>query len=196
MPFAGKSELATERARTLGGIYARHGARVRVARTIAGADAERIRLYIMYDNGTSMGQIWEKCRTDPSLVKLLQEREVDPEGSLSGPAVYRTVYGQMEPDYPVVQEREYAMSRDKVADALALMPGIEALGKGLDIKIAATVPVFSNEMNRLTAVYFFRSLAQMGTAMDGIYMSAEFQSIVTEAAAFGSLTKSRIISSM
>jgi hypothetical protein len=51
-------------------------------------------------------------------------------------------------------------------------------------------------MSRLVAAYFYRSAAHLGEAIDGVGTSAEFQSIVTRAAAFGSLTRSRVVMSM
>jgi hypothetical protein len=45
-PLAGKAALSAERAHTLGGIYARHGAKARVGRVIACAGAGQIYLGI------------------------------------------------------------------------------------------------------------------------------------------------------
>lgn len=182
--------------RTLGSIYARHGASTRVARVIAGDLAGQIVFYAGFDDGKSMAQIWEKCQADPSFAKLREERELNPAGSLSGPEVYRYVYGQSEPGYPVVLQREYTISRDKVADALALMPELNALGKDHDMKVAAAVPVFSGDMSRFIAVYRYRSPAHLGAGIDSVGISAEFQSIVNRAAAFATLTKSRVVSDM
>lgn len=195
-PFAGKSGLAVERVRTLAGIYARHGARTRVARVIAGDLAGQIQLYAVFGDGKSMAQIWEKCQADPSYAKLREEHGLDPAGSLTGPEVYRYVYGQPGPGYPVLLHREYTISRDKIGDALALMPELDALGQAHDINVAAVVPVFSGDMARFIAVYRYRSPGHLGAAIDGVGMSAEFQAIVTRAAAIGSLTRSRVVSDM
>ena len=65
-PTVGKSALAAERAHALGGIYARHGAKARVGRVIAGAGAGQIYLGIGFEDGKSMGQIFEKVQADPS----------------------------------------------------------------------------------------------------------------------------------
>ena len=185
-----------ERARALAGIYARNGARARVARVIAGDEAGQIYVGLTFDDGKSMAQIWERTQADPSLARLMEERELNPAGSASGPEVYRTVYGQVEPGYPVILQREYTISRDKLSSALALLPELDALVKDQDIRILAAVPVFSSDMSRLIAGYYYRSPARLGEAIDGVGTSAEFQSIVTRAAAFGSLTRSRVLSNM
>ena len=195
-PFPGKSGLAAERARTLGDIYARHGAAARVARVIAGDLAGQIALFAGFADGKSMAQIWEKCQADPDFAKLREEHGLNPAGSLSGPEVYRFVYGQPEPGYPVLVQREYTISRDKIADALELMPELNALGQAHDIKVSAVVPVFSSDMARFIAVYRYRSPVHLGAALDGVGMSAEFQSIVNRAAAFASLTRSRVVIDM
>jgi hypothetical protein len=65
----GKAALSAERARTLGGIYARHGAKARVGRVIAGAGAGQIYLGIGFEDGKSMGQIFENVQADQSFAK-------------------------------------------------------------------------------------------------------------------------------
>jgi hypothetical protein len=195
-PFAGKAALAVERAHTLGGIYTRNGGRVRVGRVIAGDGAGQIYFGVAFDDGKSMGQIFEKVQADPSFVKLTEEAELDPAASVSGPEVYRFLYGQPGPSHPINLYREYTMSREKVADALALMPELDALLKDYDIRLTITVPVFSSDMARFIANYRYQSPAHLGEAIDGVLASAEFQAIVNRAAALGSLTRSRVVNFM
>jgi hypothetical protein len=134
--------------------------------------AGQVVLYAGFSDGKSMAEIWEKCQADPSFAKLREEHGLDPAGSLTGPEVYRFVYGQSEPGYPVLVQREYTISRDKIADALELMPELDALGQAHDIKVGAVVPVFSSDMARFIAVYRYRSPAHLGAAIDGVGMSA------------------------
>jgi hypothetical protein len=195
-PLAGKSALAAERADTLGGIYARHGGIVRIGRVIAGDGAGQIYLGVAFDDGKSMAQIFENVQADPSFAKLTEEAEVDPAASVSGPEVYRFLYGQPGPGHPINLYREYTMSREKAAEALALMPELDAVLKEHDIRLTVTVPVFSSDMARFIADYRYRSLAHLGAAIDGVGTSAEFQAIVNRVAALGSLTKSRVVNFM
>jgi hypothetical protein len=75
-PFAGKAALAAERARTLGGIYARNGGRVRIGRVIAGDGVGQIYLGVAFDDGKTMAQVFEKVQADPSFAKLTEEAEL------------------------------------------------------------------------------------------------------------------------
>ena len=138
-PNVGRSALAAERTRALGGIYAHHGAKVRVARVVAGDAAGQIFLGVSVDDGKSLAQVFEKVEADPSFAKLREEHELNPAGSLSGPEVFRIVHGKVDHGYPVILQREYAVSRDKLAGQLALMPELDALIRGQDIKVLAAV---------------------------------------------------------
>ena len=195
-PTAGKTVLATERIRALGSIYARHGAMIRVGRVVAGDAAGQLYLGTGFADGKSLAQVFEKVQADPAFAKLREERELNPAGSVTGPEVFRVVHGQVEPGYPVVLMREYAVAREKLAGIVALMPELDALGKRHDIKILGAVPVFSSDMGRMIAGYYYRSPAHLGDALDGVGASAEFAAIVTKAAGFGSLTRSRVVMSM
>jgi hypothetical protein len=195
-PLAGKAALSAERARTLGGIYAGHGAKARVGRVIAGAGAGQIYLGIGFEDGKSMGQIFENVQADPSFARLREEAGLNPSATLTGPDVYRVAYGQLGQGYPVVVAREYAVARDKHAGMLELMPEMDALVKAQDINFAVAVPAFASDMGVMLAAYYFRSPAHLGASMDGVAVSTEFQSLVTRAGAFGSLKRSWVISFM
>jgi hypothetical protein len=195
-PFPGKFALAAERARTLAGIYASHGAKARVTRVVTGDMAGQIVLLVAFDDGKSMTEIYEKYQADPAWAKLREEHGLNPAGTLTGPDLYRFVYGRSEPGYPVVLQREYTVARDKVADVLAMMPELDAMMKQHDISVAAATPVFSSDMTRLIAAYRLRSSAHLGAAIDGVGMSAEFQSLVGRAAALGTLARSRVLADL
>jgi len=192
-PIAGKSALLAERARSLAGIYAQNGARARVARVIAGDDAGQIYVIVSVDDSKTMMHIWEKTQTHPAFQKLLEDHEIEPAGSGSGPDVYRTVHGQVQPGYPVILMREYTISRDRLDDALGLMPELDALVQRHAGHLLAAVPVFSGDMGRLIVGYYHKSAAHLGDNIDGVGTSAEFRAIVAKAASFGSLTRSRVL---
>jgi hypothetical protein len=126
----------------------------------------------------------------------MAERERDPAGSAEGPELYRRVFGEVQPGMPVLLMREYTMARDRLDGALGLMPELDALMKGHDVRLLAATPVFSADMSRLIAVYCCRSPAHLGSAIDGVGASAEFRSIVARAAAFGTLARSRVLVSI
>lgn len=192
-PTVGKTALLIERAHTLGGIYARHGARVRIARVIGGEGAGQVHIYNSYDSHTAMMQASSAAETDPALTKLMAEREHDPAGVLLGPEGFRSIYGEPALGYSVMLQREYSITRENLPHAVALLPQIEALFKKHDAKLAGFVPTFSADMGRMIAAYYFHSRGDMGAAIDSVGMSKEFQSMVDRANTFGRLTCSRFL---
>jgi hypothetical protein len=192
-PTIGKTALMTQRVRAVADAYARNGARCRVASVVAGDGAGQVYLAVHFDDGKSMAQIWEKTQADPAFTKVMADRERDPAGSVEGPELYQTVFGQLDPGYTVVLMREYTIARDKLDGALGLMPDLGALMKAHDVQLVAVRPVFSGDMSRLIAGYYCRSPAHLGSAIDGVGSSAEFRSIVARAAAFGTLARSRVL---
>jgi hypothetical protein len=192
-PMAGKSTLAAERVRDLGGIYARHGARVRVARIVGGAGAGQLVLASTCDDAKGLARTYEGVDADPAYAKLMQEQQLNPAGTITAREVYRTVHGQGQPGSPVIVMREYAVARDKMAGIIALLPDLDAVIKGHNIGLMCVVPVFSDDMSRMVAVYYLRSVADLGAVLDGVAQSPEFLSIVARAAEFGSLVKSRVV---
>jgi hypothetical protein len=195
-PNPGKTALTIERAQTLGGIYARHGANVRIGRVVAGDGAGQIYVGAYYADGKSMGRIFEKVQADPAFAKLREERELNPAATISGPDVYRVAYGQVGLGYPLLLVREYSIAYDKRAGLLALCPEVDALMKPHDVGFLGAVPAFAGDMGVFWAVYYFRSPSHLGESMDGVAMSTEFQALATKANAFGSLKRSWVLASI
>ena len=112
-PVIGKTELATSRVRAMAGIVARAGAKVRIGSVVGGEGAGSLHMYAAWENFEALSRGTVKIASDPARQKLLYERELNPGGEMIGPEVYRTVYGDLAPDYPVVmiswhQARAYA----------------------------------------------------------------------------------------
>ncbi len=192
-PKIGQSELALERVRAMGGIMASNGARVRVGRGVGGEGAGDLHLYANLENFEALGKLTARMATDPSRAKLLHERELNPAGSIIGPEVYRTVYGEVAPEYPVVMQREYQIARANMAAAVEILPDIEVLSKDHDTKIMAAVPVIADDIGRLIVIYYFKSFEDLGVVIDSVGMSEAFQKIVIRANELGTLTKSRVV---
>ena len=110
-----------------------------------------------------------------------------------GPEVYRTVYGDLASDYPVVMQREYSVPQGNLGEVLAILPDIENLGKYHDYKLAAVVPVIANELGRMVVLYYYKTLEELGIAIDQIGMPEEFQKILLKANDRGTLTNSRVV---
>jgi len=192
-PVIGKTELATSRVRAMAGIVARAGARVRIGNVVGGEGAGSLHMYAAWENFEALSRGTVKIASDPARQKLLHERELNPGGEMIGPEVYRTVYGDLAPDYPVVMQREYSVPRENLVDALGLLPDIEKLGKDHDYKLAAVIPVIADDLGRMAVLYYYKTLEELGAAIDQIGMSEEFQKIVAKANTLGTLTKSRVV---
>jgi hypothetical protein len=192
-PTVGKTELATSRVRTMAGIVATTGARVRIGQVVAGEGAGCIQLYAAFPDFVSIHKATITIAADPARVKLLHERETNPAGEVVGPDVYRTVFGDVAPDYSVIMQREYRVPRENLQNALSLLPEIEELGKSHDYKMMAVVPVIADDLGRLIVAYYSRTMEDLGRTIDEVGMSEQFQKIVTKANTFGTLEKSRVV---
>ena len=192
-PEIGKTELATSRVRAMAGIVATAGGRVRIGQVVAGEGAGSMQLYATFTDFASISKATLAIAADPARVKLLHERELNPAGEVVGPEVYRTVFGDVAPDYPVIMQREYRLPRENLQNALSLLPEIEKLGKSHDFKMMAVVPVIADDLGRMVVAYYSKTMEDLGRTIDEVGMSEEFQKIVTKANTFGVLEKSRVV---
>ncbi len=192
-PQIGKTELATSRVRAMAGIVATAGGRVRIGQVVAGEGAGSMQLYAAFTDFASISKATLAIAADPARVKLLHERELNPAGEVVGPEVYRNVFGDVAPDYPVIMQREYRLPRENLQNALSLLPEIEKLGKSHDFKMMAVVPVIADDLGRMVVAYYSKTMEDLGRTIDEVGMSEEFQKIVTKANTFGVLEKSRVV---
>ncbi|MFL2918990.1 MAG: hypothetical protein ACJZ2I_12195 [Thalassobaculaceae bacterium] len=192
-PTVGKTELATSRVRAMAGIVARAGARVRIGQVVAGEGAGSMHLYAAFEDFSSISRATLTIASDPARATLLHERELNPAGEVVGPEVYRTIYGDVAPNYPIVMQREYRLPRENLQDALSLLPEIEKLGKSHDFKMMAVVPVIADDLGRMVVAYYNKTMEDLGKTIDEVGMSEKFQKIVTKANTFGTLEKSRVV---
>ena len=192
-PQIGKTELATSRVRAMAGIVATAGGRTRIGQVVAGEGAGSMQLYAAFTDFKSISKATLAIAADPARVKLLHERELNPAGEVVGPEVYRTVFGDVAPDYPVIMQREYRLPRENLQNALSLLPEIEKLGKSHDFKMMAVVPVIADDLGRMVVAYYSKTMEDLGRTIDEVGMSEEFQKIVTKANTFGVLEKSRVV---
>jgi hypothetical protein len=192
-PTVGKTELATSRVRAMAGIVARAGARVRIGQVVAGEGAGSMHLYAAFEDFSSISRATLTIASDPARATLLHERELNPAGEVVGPEVYRTIYGDVAPNYPIVMQREYRLPRENLQDALSLLPEIEKLGKSHNFKMMAIVPVIADDLGRMVVAYYNKTMEDLGKTIDEVGMSEKFQKIVTKANTLGTLEKSRVV---
>jgi len=192
-PTIGKTAVALQRARDAADIMARHGAKVRVNKIAAGDGAGSIVVLSAYPDFATTARVFESYQKDPDFQKLLQERELDPAGTMVGPLVARTVYGDISwDDHPVTMHRIYKVEKAKLQDAISILPDIEKLSDDTS-GVMAIVPTFGPDMDRLTVVYQFTSITAAGEQIDRIGMSEEFQKLVIKAHGAGTLVSARMV---
>jgi hypothetical protein len=190
-PLPGKAALAHSRIRRLSENLARLGGRVRLAAVAWGDGARDLHLYGVFDSMQAGAKVFSALGEDADSLKLRAESENDPASVWDGPEIWRTVFGQPRPDYPVMLQREYSIDRRNLRRALDLMPEIQALDANMPM--IGVVPVVSGDMARFMVGYYAKSLVELGEAIDRVGMSEAFQAIVVRAAELGTLTKARAI---
>ncbi len=191
-PKIGKTELVTNRVRSMAGIVARAGARVRIGKVVGGGGAGSLHMYAAWENFESLSSGTVKIAADLARQKPLNERELNQTGEMIGSEGYRTVYADLGPDYPVVMKREYSVPWENLGEALAILLDIEKLEKYHDYQLAAAVLVIADDLGRMVILYYYKTLEELGIAIDQIGISEEFQKIIPKANALGILTKSQI----
>ena len=193
-PIIGKETLMEERLRRAAGVMSRHGAASRIYLTIAGTRAGNYLLINLYNSFSDGSVAFQKYGSDPEYKKLFMERAINPSGDISGPDIYRSVYGDI-PKSPtsIMVNRVYHVPRGKQQEMLALAPDLDALVKDLDVTTSAVVPVMSEDHELMYINYRFSSLDHWGTAVDKMSSSSDFQSLVTKGNEIGTLKWSRMI---
>lgn len=190
-PIPGKTALAHSRIKRLSEVLTRVGGRVRVCTVAWGDGARDVHLYGSFQNMEAGAKAFAAMIEDPEGVKLRTESENDPASEWEGPEVWRTVFGEPQPNYPVMLQREYQIDRRNLKSAVAMLPEVQALAP--DRPVIGLVPVVSDDMGRLLVGYYASSLVDLGERIDRVGMSDAFQAIVARAAEFGTLTKARAI---
>jgi hypothetical protein len=190
-PLPGKTGVANERIQRLSEISTRAGARVRVARVVWGDGAGLIQFLSSYASMAAGAKAVTALYADPAYAEMRAQHEKEPSVSWEGPEIWRSVFGEPQPNYPVMLQREYELDRRHLKSALALLPEIQAT-QG-DSPVVAVVPVIAGDMARLMVAYYAPSLVEAGERMDRTAASEAFQAIVLRAAEFGKLTRSRLL---
>jgi hypothetical protein len=190
-PIAGKSALAIERSKRLVAILTRAGAAARVARVAVGDGAGNLEVYARFANFSAGTQAMQTMAADPEFKAFNEEREKEPAATVSGPYVYRTVYGEPTAQ-PVLLQRIYKLPRSHLRNMLALFPEVRALFDN-SVGISGVIPVFAPDMDSLGIVYYNDSLDSMGRVLDTIGLSEGFQNIVTKAAQYATLVAARVL---
>jgi hypothetical protein len=187
----GRTAEAHSRIKRLSEALIRGGARIRLSAVAWGDGARDLHLTGIFSSMEAGAKAFTALAADADAVKLRGESENDPASVWEGPEVWRTLFGEPNPNFPVMLQREYHMDRRHLKHAVAMMPEVQALRP--DRPVLAVVPVVSGDMARFMAVYYANSLVDLGEMIDHVGFSEAFQSIAVRAAEFGTLTKARVL---
>lgn len=193
----GKTKLMHSRVRRGSGIFARHGAHVRLYQVAGGHGARNIMMQSHYASVSSAATAFQGYSNDPAWHELLEEIENNPAGHMSGPNMVRYIYGDAgQSAAPVVVIRMYEMAREKIAEVMKLAPRLDKMMSELDVGVAAAVPVLSEDHQMMAAIYRFKSISHWGASVDKMMESTDFQTLVNEANDLGTLKNSRLMTLM
>ena len=196
-PSAGKEAIMEERLRRASGVMARHGATSRIFKIGGGAGAGNYLLMNLYNSFSDASSSFQKYSADPELAKLFMERALNPAGDMTGPDLFRTVYGEPPAKpAPVLIGRGYQVPRGKAKEMLAMAPELEALFKNVDSSIGIVMPVIAADHEMMYITYRFTSMDHMGSALDTMVENQDFQNLITKANELGTLKMSRMMSLM
>jgi hypothetical protein len=188
-PHAGKRPAAESRARQLGGIYARHGASVKITRVVSGPNTGCIALVRGYADFRAATKAFQAINNDPAHAEFWREREANPAAEIViARNISRRIYGEGQWDtHPVSQIRQYDITRDKLPDMLKLFPKIAKLVSKNDVNVAGLLPVTGENLSSLTVSYQFRSIDHWAETLDTVGTSDAFQALVEKACESGTL---------
>jgi hypothetical protein len=189
MPHAGKRQLVENRARQLGGIYAKHGAKVKITNIVSGPNTGGIAVLRSYADFRTASKAFLAVSRDPAHTELWRERDANPAGDLVvGRNIARVVHGEQQWDtHPVSLVRQYDLSRDKVAAALEILAEVTKLASEVDANVVALVPFTGDNMSAMSVSYQFRSIEHFGEGADTVGASEAFRALVRKAAGIGTL---------
>jgi hypothetical protein len=190
-PQPGAADLAAEQARKMCELMNQAGAKARAMKVIMGADAGTIEVFGRYENFTTGAHSLGALSKSPEVLAIRAHLEVGLACDVTGPYVYRTVFGELTTQ-PIVVQRMYQVSRTNLKAAVALLPEAKAAFPD-SVGMAATIPVFSPEMDRLVVSYYVDSLDHLGKVLDEQVKSEAYQAVLVKAAQIGDLMAVRAL---
>ena len=187
-PLPGKAALAISRVQRMVANITRLGVAARVFKVVMGDGVGSLVLLGRYPDFASVTRAAVAMSKDPAIIALNAERENEQAAVVTGPYVYRSVFGEVSTQ-PVLLVREYQISRKTLKDAIALLPEAKA---ATDPKsgMLALVPLIASEMDRLVVSYYADSIEDLGEKMDKYGLSEAFAAAATKASHHGTVVRS------
>ena len=174
-------------------IMREHGLSVNIGRVMFGKDFGSLVMYAGSANYENHMKNMGAAMADPAFMTLQAEISGLPASAFTdGLRVWRNV-GEVDPEkYGFTNHRFYAVPGRNVADALALLPDVQALAAAHGIGVNMSVSAFGSPM-LLTANYQASSLEAAGQAMDVMSQAPKFTKIVGEASKLGALLGASLV---
>ena len=198
-PFLGKQDMAIERIRAAAGIISRNGASdVWMQKVLGGCHKTgTIILHAVFESMEHSMQVGKSMMTDPAWSKLMMEREMNPAAEIVGPELFRRVAGDDGKDeYESTMVREYALPRENLSNAIAMVPNIETMFSEHDVTVSMWSPVIAEDMQRIYVAYSGVDIVAIGKAVDQVGLSKEFQAMLVDASKLGTLDRSWMMTSV
>lgn len=194
VPAKGKTEAAIAQAKALTEQTFQAGTKARLFKVIMGADAGNLEMFVRFENFQDGVAGFQSLAASAGVNNARSQLEGSNVESITGPYVYRTVFGEPTAQ-PILVQRQYQLSRANLQAAIALMPEVKATFSE-STGMTAVVPVFSPEMDRLIINYYMNSLSDLGHELDTSAMSPAFQNVVAKAASLGNLIIARVLAAV
>lgn len=191
VPVQGKTEAAIAQAKSLGEQAMQAGVKTRVLKVIMGSDAGNIEVFSRFENFQDGISGFQNMAATPGVVSARAQLEGSNVQSITGPYVYRTVFGEPTAQ-PILVQRQYQLSRENLHAAISMMPEVKA-ALSANTGMSSAVPVFSPEMDRLVITYYMDSMQDLGKNLDENTASPAFQAVVAKAAQLGTLVTARVL---
>jgi hypothetical protein len=191
IPTQGKADAALLQAKSLAEQANQAGTKTRLLKVIMGADAGNIEMFVKFESFQDGIAGFQTLATSAGVNNARSQLEGANVQSITGPYVYRTVFGEPTTQ-PILVQRQYQISRANLQAAIALLPEVKAAFSD-KTGMTAVVPVFSPEMDRLIITYYMDSMVELGKELDESAMSPAFQNVVAKAAQLGTLITGRVL---
>lgn len=191
VPVQGKAEAALAQAKSYAEQAGQAGVQTRLVKVIMGADAGNLEMFVRFENFQDGISGFQKIAASSGVSSTRAQLEGTNVQSISGPYVYRTVFGELTAQ-PILVQRQYQVSRANLQAAIAMLPDAKAAFSATT-GMSAVVPVFAPEMDILAINYYMDSLNDLGQELDQSAMSPAFQNVVAKAAQIGKLTSARVL---
>lgn len=191
VPAQGKTDAAIAQAKALAEQASLTGTKTRLLKVIMGVDAGNLEMFVRFENFQDGIAGFQTLAASAGVSNARAQLEGSNVQSISGPYVYRTVFGEPSAQ-PILVQRQYQLSRANLQAAIALMPEVKAAFSE-KTSVSAVIPVFAPEMDILAINYYMDSLSDLGKELDDSAMSPAFQNVVMKAAQIGKLTSARVL---